>query len=406
MTIAGPDPQASPSAGRPVDSNNSADSNNSGATNTLRGPKPYYVNGWVDGLFIGGGSILCFLIMRYGADYGGWSTGRTTTVINFGIWLSWAVNWPHFAATSYRLYRSKETTAQYPITAFVVPLLLIPATIAALSMPDTFAPWYVKLFMVWSPYHFSGQTIGITILYARRAGFSMTPIMRWALTWFVFSTYIGLQAQSEVPGAVHSFYGITNIPTIGLPAWFATAAHYATIGLGLLLILAAYDAHIKAAAGSETGSSVRFPFIMAVPVITQLIWFKLAVGSLNTASFLEFVPLFHSIQYLFIAWFMQMKERQIARGREGSGSVVAIETVIWAAVIFVVGAFMFSWGPWVLAALFPVGIAVSTGVMQATVQIHHFFVDGVIWKLKNPRIRAALNTSIDELFHAPTDGDT
>lgn len=388
MTIAGPDPQSSPVPGDTA----------STRSPSQQRPRPYYVNGWVDGLFMGGASTLCFLIMRYGADYGGWSTGRTTMVINFGIWLSWVVNWPHFAATGYRLYRSKETTAQYPVTAFVVPLLLVPATIAALSMPTTFAPWYVKVFMLWSPYHFSGQTIGITILYARRAGFSITPVMRWALTWFVFSTYIGLQAQSEVPGAVQSFYGIRDIPTIGLPRWFATGAHYATIGLGLLLLAAAYDAHRK--------SDAPLPLIMAVPVITQLIWFKLAVGSLSTPSFLEFVPLFHSIQYLFIAWFMQMKERQIARDRQGSGRVVAVETAIWGAVIFVVGAMMFSWGPWVLAALFPVGIAVSTGVMQSTVQIHHFFVDGVIWKLKNPRIRAALNTSIDELFHAPSDGDT
>ena len=42
--------------------------------------------------------------------------------------------------------------------------------------------------------------------------------------------------------------------------------------------------------------------------------------------------------------------------------------------------------------------AVAIGVLQSTVQIHHFFVDGVIWKLKNPRISAALNTSLDELI--------
>ena len=388
MTIA--EPERPETAGTIADAAANASSKAAAPTD---GPRPYYVNFWVDALFIGVGSIMCFLILRLGSDYGGWSDGRTQLVISWGIWLSWVVNWPHFAATSYRLYRSKETVSQYPITAFVVPLILLPATIAALSMPDDFAPWFVKLFMVWSPYHFSGQTIGIAILYARRSGFEITPLMRWALTWFVFSTYIGLQAASEVPGAVYSFYGITNIPTIGLPAWFRTASHWGTIALGALLIYAAFESSVL--------KGKKFPIIMAVPVITQLIWFKLAVGTFNTQSFLEFVPLFHSIQYLFIAWFMQMKERQLATGELGEKRALVRETLVWGAVIFIVGAIMFSWGPWVAAAFFPVSIGVATGVLQSTVQIHHFFVDGVIWKLRNPRIRQALNTSLDELIHPP-----
>jgi len=33
-----------------------------------------------------------------------------------------------------------------------------------------------------------------------------------------------------------------------------------------------------------------------------------------------------------------------------------------------------------------VPLALATGVLTAAVQIHHFFVDGVIWKLRNPRV--------------------
>jgi hypothetical protein len=36
----------------------------------------------------------------------------------------------------------------------------------------------------------------------------------------------------------------------------------------------------------------------------------------------------------------------------------------------------------------PMGFTVP--VLGAAVQIHHFFVDGVIWKLRNPRVDALL----------------
>ena len=39
----------------------------------------------------------------------------------------------------------------------------------------------------------------------------------------------------------------------------------------------------------------------------------------------------------------------------------------------------------------------SFGVVWAAVNIHHFFVDGVIWKLREPATAAALTTSLSEL---------
>jgi hypothetical protein len=45
----------------------------------------------------------------------------------------------------------------------------------------------------------------------------------------------------------------------------------------------------------------------------------------------------------------------------------------------------------------------ATGVLICGVQIHHFFVDGVIWKLKNKNVAAPLMVNIADLV-APARG--
>jgi hypothetical protein len=41
--------------------------------------------------------------------------------------------------------------------------------------------------------------------------------------------------------------------------------------------------------------------------------------------------------------------------------------------------------------------AFVTGVILSAVQIHHFFVDGVIWKLKSPAVSSPLMVNLNEL---------
>jgi hypothetical protein len=37
-------------------------------------------------------------------------------------------------------------------------------------------------------------------------------------------------------------------------------------------------------------------------------------------------------------------------------------------------------------SFFGVSLDLASAVLIAGIQIHHFFVDGVIWKLRNPRV--------------------
>jgi len=136
------------------------------------------------------------------------------------------------------------------------------------------------------------------------------------------------------------------------------------------------------------------PPIVLLPAGAQLLWFVVGAGD---ANFNAFVPFFHSLQYLLIAWSMHLKERLDTKGIEPSRRYVARETLRWGVLIVAAGAFLFWMLPHTLASSTGLGFQVAAPIVLAAVQIHHFFVDGVIWKLKNPKVSSPLLVNLEQL---------
>jgi hypothetical protein len=113
-------------------------------------------------------------------------------------------------------------------------------------------------------------------------------------------------------------------------------------------------------------------------------------------SYQEFVPFFHSLQYLLIAWSVQMKEKMDVNHVRPSWRYVLGESLRWGALNVAGGAVLFFVLPRLVSAL-GVDLLFATGVVICGVQIHHFFVDGVIWKLKNKNVAAPLMVNLDDL---------
>jgi hypothetical protein len=120
------------------------------------------------------------------------------------------------------------------------------------------------------------------------------------------------------------------------------------------------------------------------------------VQSIYLPSFQEFVPLFHSLQYILIAWSIQVGEKLQLGRLEATPGGVAKATAKWGVANLAGGAVLFYLLP-------EIGVAAgfdrlfSTGLVFAAVQIHHFFVDGVIWKLRDARVANPLMVNVPEL---------
>lgn len=145
----------------------------------------YFVNRWVDTMIMGGLSIITLMGLLVFANQ------ANIRSISFAAFVaSFFVNYPHFSATIYRLYQCPDNVRQFPITAWIIPLILCGAVVACFWQPDTIALYFVMLYLLWSPYHYSGQTIGLTMVYSRRAGFHIGRHERMALSTFIFSALV------------------------------------------------------------------------------------------------------------------------------------------------------------------------------------------------------------------------
>jgi len=339
----------------------------------------YFVNAPVDYFFIGGSSFLLFFSLLFF-----YTDVRTPEVVAAGVFLSWIINWPHFSMSTYRLYQSKSNIQQYPVTAYFIPFLVIGGVFLSFSYPLLVAPIFVKLFILWSPYHFSGQTIGITFIYAMRSGMKLDALERKVIIVFVYFTFFVSTIRAEVSRDGYDYYGITYA-SFGVPQWMATLAEYclwaALVLFGLMIVR-----------WSVRNRKVM-PIIIILPAATQYFWF---VQSVYMPSFQEFVPLLHSLQYMLIAWGIQLKEKMDVKKITPSKPYVLAETSRWFMINFIGGAILFYFLPKVGGAL-GYSSLFSMGVMFAAVQIHHFFVDGVIWKLKNNSVAHPLMMNVSDL---------
>lgn len=347
--------------------------------NNAASQQRYFVNAPVDMFFIGGASFLLFagLLLFY-------TEVRTPEIISAAVLLSWLINWPHFSMSTYRLYQSQANIKQYPITSYVIPFVVVGGVFLCFGFPDLVAPYFVKLFLLWSPYHYSGQTIGITFIYCMRSGIRLSPVERNIVTWFVLGTYFLSTIRAETSREGYNFYGV-HYPSMQIPDAIARVAEYG--------MWAAFIAFIGMVVYWSYRNKKMMPLIVVLPAATQYLWF---VQSVYTPSFQEFVPMFHSLQYILIAWGIQLKEKMEIKQIEPSRKYVTLETSRWFIINILGGILLFYLLP-KLGVAFGYTSMFSIAVIYGAVQIHHFFVDGVIWKLKNKTVSHPLMMTFEEL---------
>jgi hypothetical protein len=108
------------------------------------------------------------------------------------------------------------------------------------------------------------------------------------------------------------------------------------------------------------------------------------------------IPFFHSLQYLLIALVMQLGVRMDVEGGEYSWRRIGAEARRWGSRNILGGILLFIGLPAAFSWL-PLPLMTTAGILAAAVNIHHFFVDGVIWKLRDAATSSALMINIAEL---------
>jgi hypothetical protein len=284
--------------------------------------------------------------------------------------LSLVVLGPHYAATYRRAYASAEILRAHPLVTLVAPVVLVAAAVLAVRSPHGFGPFYFLAYVAWSGYHYSGQSLGIAMLYPLRQRARLDAREKRLLALPLYASWlaslVGLaQAGSAARNPAYEIVRDTFAP-VRLPAW----------AVALLIVpLLASLAGVAVVARGRRRRGLPLPRACYGVVAAQVIWF--GCGLFFPFFSVVLVPVFHSLQYLALTGWHH------TRATRGLGSFAAYVLVVLAVGLVI--------NPGLLILFVPSGSStqsVAAAVISA-VNLHHFFMDGRIWRMRERRVAQA-----------------
>lgn len=346
---------------------------------------PWIQNPVVD-LIVGCGAwsapLLLLSYFLVGAHAGTWAIAFYLLALFF--------NYPHYMATIYRAYHTAEDFQKYRIfTVHITGLVLLTAMLSHFYV--RMLPWIFTLYLTWSPWHYSGQNYGLFMMFARRAGASPSQAQRRALYSVFLLTYVVLFLNLHAGPSSDPLFVSLNLP-VEWVRW-ATAL--------LALVCVALSAFGIRSLYRQIGKQALIAPVTLLS--TQYLWFL--IPSLLTVSGRLALPqsrystgvmaIMHSAQYLWITSYY-------AR-REASGSKSGWRPWAYFAILVAGGIALFLPGPWLASYVFHFDFTSSFLIFTALVNLHHFILDGAIWKLRDGRIANLLLNSPARITQAATD---
>jgi hypothetical protein len=299
------------------------------------------------------------------------------------VWGSILVNFPHYAATYYRVYRDTNQVRRYSVQAVWVPALLSVVAAACFLFPDRLTPWVAFVYLTASGYHYAGQTYGVSMIFIGKSGLRLTRWQKRMLLLPIYSSYlytlVGLNVVDRVPLQVFD----TVVPTLNLP--------HEALEVAKVLVLLSVALFVGFNMTLSRTQARMVPSIVNVTIAAQIVWFT----TLQYPILVAIVPLFHCLQYLLITGFFDFKE---ARAREGDMNLSPAK--YFASSLFpkyyatqvVIGFCIFVVLPFLLIRLGVGSEGIVGAVVISMVNLHHFILDGAIWKLRQPNVRTPLLT--------------
>jgi hypothetical protein len=290
--------------------------------------------------------------------------------------LTVGITWPHFLSSYRLLYATRESVVTYRWAAVYFPLALGAFGLFAVAMSPATAVYVNLLSLVAGLYlarHYTGQTWGMMASFSHIEGVAFAPaerrvcqlaldlIMGWHLVW----------AAAR---------GLAFAPSLA-PYALAVDAHVDPLGILALLVGAT-------GLGMYARRTRRLPARVVVPFVALFGWYALLR---RDPTSLVIVQSAHALQYLIFP--LRIDE---TRGGHVAQSVGGARALGWLAVTAALGLAVFAGVP----ALFRLCYRDAGGagdlsdaflsVFVSFVNIHHYFIDGCLYKLRNPAVRRDL----------------
>lgn len=273
---------------------------------------------------------------------------------------------PHYAATYRRAFASRAILRAHPFVTLVVPALLLAWAAAAIRWPHPVGIAFFATYVVWSGYHYSGQSLGLAMLYPLRQGARLDATEKRLVAFPLYLSWIvsiaglfraGGSARNPAYQLMRGAFGTSTLPSLVLP-------------IGALAMVASL-ASVALLAARRRRAGIPLPGALWAVVLTQLTWF--GIGLWNPFFNIVLVPIFHGAQYLSITSWHQ------ARGRG------ALFFGIYAVTVLLLGV-LINPGLQLVGRAWAGGGPVVAAAVLSFINLHHFLMDGRIWRLRERKV--------------------
>jgi len=296
-----------------------------------------------------------------------------------------AISIPHYGATLLRVYERARDRRAYALFSIWATLALVAVFGAAVFSPALGA-FLVTLYFTWSPWHYTGQNYGLAVMFLRRRGVETAGAeKRWLYASFVLSFVlvaviahgagVGVRGADQYGGA----QGLAFV-SIGIPA--------SVVAWAVPLALAGQCFALAMCVASLLG---RAPLRAIAPALAlwaaQVLWFTLpyltlhygwlqqvdALAWVNNNHYFMWIALAHAAQYLWVtAYFAKQSGAQSSLAGFWAKAAAA-GALPWTLPLLVL------WQPGLELLSPDAGVLL---LIAAFANLHHFVLDGAIWKLR------------------------
>ena len=310
---------------------------------------------------------------------------------------AFVINDPHFAVTYLLFYKDTKARAfgdvwtrpqrlRYLVAGFVVPLILGGVAIVGLATRSAFVlSLIIRLMFFLVGWHYVKQGFGVFTVLAARRGVRFAPRERIVVLAHCFSGWAYAWASPADPGREVEEKGVVYT-TLAHPAWLEHVTH--VVFLATLLPLA----WVLVQKWRREG---RLPILTPLTALLCSIWSWSIYSSIDPLV-RYVIPALHSVQYLYFVWLLKGNEAREREGPPWFERSARTRLGMLAVTAIGLGWLLFHGAPTALdEALGPRG-GVTTedlgptpyfAALFAFVNIHHYFMDTVLWRRENPETR-------------------
>ena len=290
-------------------------------------------------------------------------------------WVATAINMPHFMASYRMVYRCRETILRHRWASIYVPAILLVSVMAAIweaQYSGVLVIVFVTVASAYLAWHYTGQVWGMMASYAYLEGSrfeqserflirtSLRILLAWHVTWFLYT-------QLRDPSRVRSVYLLISAGTL-------VAFVLGALGLAKLR--------------RRTGKSP--PARALVAWLAIFVWYAVMARDPKAIFWIQIA---HALQYL--AFPIRVEINRTSAEQKHTPGRVARHMALYAIGLLAVSYLITQVvpGPAMSAVANIFGEKpgqVAPILILMFINIHHYFTDGVIWKISNPEVRREL----------------